>query len=691
MTKNESKTNASIKNVHVVFMTHFDMGFTDLADTVLTNYIQDYIPHAIELAIELNRDGRKRFVWTLGAFLIDRYLKKSGQEEVKKLREAVERGDICWHGMAFTTHTELMDVDLMDFNLSYSDTLDKQFGKKTVAAKLTDVPGHTKAMVPAMACHGKQYLHIGVNPSSMNPMVPKSFVWQSGGSELLVQYSSVYGSACYVEGMEDVLEFVFLGDNLGIPTREEVLKQLEALEEKYPGAMVSASTLDAYAQKLLEKKGELPVVREEIGDTWIHGVATDPVKVKGLRRLLGLKNQWKKQGKFALYKPEFHGFMENLLMVCEHTWGLDYKKHLFDFENWKKEDFKRARKENHVTEAMFTERNTALLQAIYMETGADHLESTYEWYESSYEEQRKYLKEAVRQLPEELREEARKILTWDARPEEAVWDAGEEVHPFEVISMENWKAAFDGSGTLIYLEKNGKVWIQSGCFGRFSYETYGAMDTVSEFYEYNHEFKVNMTWSEADFSKPGLEAVEGLSNRNYPFGVRKIIKSGSQVRIHMAGNVKAVTKYGCPEGAWITYTFGTELVCDLSWKHKDANKMPEALWFDANIDVENPCMWKMKIMDQEISPLEVVKGGNRRQHCVEKLVYDGADGFIEICNMDSPLVSSGGRRLYGGCKELPDMNKGFSFCLFNNKWGTNFPMWCEDDCSFRYILTFHNK
>lgn len=691
MTKNESMTNTTIKNVHVVFMTHFDMGFTDLADHVLSNYIHDFIPEAIGLAMDLNRDGRKRFVWTLGAFLIDRYLKKAGKAEAQRLKDAVERGDICWHGMAFTTHTELMDTDLMDFNLTYSDMLDRQFGKKTIAAKLTDVPGHTKAMVPAMVCHGKQYLHIGVNPSSMNPMVPKSFVWQSAGSEILVQYSSVYGSACYVNGMEDVLEFVFLGDNLGIPTREEVLMQMEALEEKYPGARVEASTLDAYAQKLWERKEELPVIKEEIGDTWIHGIASDPVKVRGLRRLMGLKNQWKKQGKFAPEKPEFQGFMENLLMVCEHTWGLDYKKHLFDFENWKKEDFKRARKENHVTEAMFTERNAALLHAIYMERGVDHLESTYDRYESSYEEQREYLNEAVRLLPEELKKEAGQALIWKPMPGEKIWEEGEAVHPFEIISIQNWKAAFDGSGTVIYLEKDGKVWIQSGCFGRFSYETYGALDTVSEFYEYNHAFKENMTWSEADFSKPGLETVEGLSNRNYPFGVRDMRKSGSLVRIRLAGNPGAVKEYGCPEGAWITYTFGTELLCDLSWENKEANKMPEALWFDANIDVENPCLWKMKIMDQEISPLEVVKGGNRRQHCAEKLVYDGADGTIEIWNPDSPLVSAGGRRLYGGCLELPDMNKGFSFCLFNNKWGTNFSMWCQDDCCFRYILSFHNK
>ena len=203
MTKNEIVTNETIKRVHVVFMTHFDMGFTDLADRVLSSYIQDFIPEAIRLAADLNQDGRKRFIWTLGAFLIDRYLKKAPQAEVQNLKDAVMRGDISWHGLAFTTHTELMDADLMNFNLSYGESLDREFERKTMAAKLTDVPGHTKAMVPIMARHGIRYLHIGVNASSMNPMVPPSFVWRSGNSEILVQYSPVYGSTCYLEGRED--------------------------------------------------------------------------------------------------------------------------------------------------------------------------------------------------------------------------------------------------------------------------------------------------------------------------------------------------------------------------------------------------------------------------------------------------------------------------------------------------------
>lgn len=108
MTKNEIVTNETIKRVHVVFMTHFDMGFTDLADRVLSSYIQDFIPEAIRLAMDLNQDGRKRFIWTLGAFLIDRYLKKiasGGSAETERCIDE-RRYQLAWTGLYYSYGTD---------------------------------------------------------------------------------------------------------------------------------------------------------------------------------------------------------------------------------------------------------------------------------------------------------------------------------------------------------------------------------------------------------------------------------------------------------------------------------------------------------------------------------------------------------------------------------------------------------
>ena len=62
-------------------------------------------------------------------------------------------------------------------------------------------------------------------------------------------------------------------------------------------------------------KDSLPVVEKEIGDTWIHGAGTDPMKVSRYRKLLRYISENKTDCDLG----------ENLLLVPEHTWGMDLK------------------------------------------------------------------------------------------------------------------------------------------------------------------------------------------------------------------------------------------------------------------------------------------------------------------------------------------------------------------------------
>ena len=60
----------------------------------------------------------------------------------------------------------------------------------------------------------------------------------------------------------------------------------------------------------------LPVFEKEIGDTWIHGAGTDPQKISRYRRLL---RHISENG-----VPECD-LSDSLLLVPEHTWGMDQK------------------------------------------------------------------------------------------------------------------------------------------------------------------------------------------------------------------------------------------------------------------------------------------------------------------------------------------------------------------------------
>ena len=53
-------------------------------------------------------------------------------------------------------------------------------------------------------------------------------------------------------------------------------------------------------RRLSPTAADLPVVTQEIGDTWIYGVASDPIKVARYREVARLRKDWLDQGKFRV-------------------------------------------------------------------------------------------------------------------------------------------------------------------------------------------------------------------------------------------------------------------------------------------------------------------------------------------------------------------------------------------------------
>ncbi|MDE5973045.1 MAG: DUF5054 domain-containing protein, partial [Eubacterium sp.] len=150
-----------MKKVFVVSKTHLDLGFTDYAENIRQKYLNSFIPDAISLAENVNTPDKKYFVWTTGSWLLKEMLDNADNTQREKLVTAIKNGNIVPHAMPFTTHSELLDYDTFDYGLSIVDELDKLRGRKTVAAKMTDVPGHTKGIVKLLSKHGIKLLHIG--------------------------------------------------------------------------------------------------------------------------------------------------------------------------------------------------------------------------------------------------------------------------------------------------------------------------------------------------------------------------------------------------------------------------------------------------------------------------------------------------------------------------------------------------
>ena len=335
----EQAAPSTAKPVLVVFKTHLDVGFTDAAAHVVNQYLNEFIPNAIRVGYEL-KDTDTPFRWTVGSWLIHEALKRDTDGSVEK---AVHDGILNWHALPFTTHTELMNGALLERALDISTKLDDRFGKHTVAAKMTDVPGHTVGMVPLMAARGIRLLHIGVNPATPVPPVPPVFRWKRDESEITVIYQGNYGEAAEFDDF--YLYFAHTNDNCGPQSPEEIVAIYDKIKTQYPDSSVRAATLDDVAA-LLADKADLPVIESEIGDTWIHGAATDPQKLSRYRALLRRLDEQKAQDVDV---------SDHLLLVPEHTWGLDIKTYFHNETDFTVLEMESCREQRARVEASWQE------------------------------------------------------------------------------------------------------------------------------------------------------------------------------------------------------------------------------------------------------------------------------------------------------------------------------------------------
>lgn len=638
----------SVKKVLLLFKTHLDVGYTDYAKNVINDYIQTHIPSAIRLARELKESGRsERFVWTVGSWMIDHYLELSDKTMQADMERAIREGDISYHALPFTTHTEAMDAELFRYGLSIAKTMDTKFSKDTIAGKVTDVPGHTKAMIPYLTEAGIKLLHIGVNPASMPPDVPDFFIWHyDDNNEVVVVYNKgYYGEAARIPGTDTVIHFAHTNDNCGPQNVEDVIEIYDEIRAQYPNAAITATDLNGMAEAVLAVKDSLPVVTEEMGDTWIHGVGTDPRKVSGYRSLLRLRSQFSETDRRKMEK--------HLLLVPEHTWGMCEMKFLDDHDTFTKE---------------------ALQNEISTEK--------YRRFIVSWDEQRQYVTNAVESLDGETKQAAEQALAEYKinQPDISHYD---KLPKITDVTVGGYTVSFDDTGALCAVSFDGESILDDSMIGKFMYEVFGSEDFKRFQKQYNtHDFD----WALEDFGKIGCEKVLQKGKR-FNAALANLYRRDTELLAELSMPEEAYTQYGCPRKVFVSYQFRPgKIEIDLSWFKKDANRLGEALWLSFAAPHQGCFIRKLgKWLDTQ----KVISNGGRALHASDYGVrLPMADGHqLEIESLDAALFAPSGPSLLNFTNQLPESSGEISVNLYNNIWGTNFPMWYSEDARFRFVIT----
>jgi len=658
---------AEVKRVMVMFKCHFDAGFIDTQAAVVHRYFSEYFPRAITIAQQSREAGRPRYVWTTGSWLLYEYLEQASPEERRRMEAAIAQGDIAWHAIPFTWQTEMLDASMISASVGLSHSLDRRFGKKTTGAKMTDVPGHTRGIISPLAAEGVKFLDIGVNDASTPAELPTFFVWKdSSRATLTVMYHPGYGKVARVPGSDLAIAIVVRDDNSGPHTAEEIAKIYSDLGQQFPKAQIIATNLTEIANAVEPFGKNLPVVTEEIGDSWIHGIASDPLKVARYREVMRMRRSWIADGKFQLGDATDLALLRRVLLEPEHTWGTDTKTWL-DFDHYTPRDL-----------------------ATMLDT------KNYKVVEYSWTEKRQDLFEGLDTLPAPLREEAQTRLR--ALEVKEPQFAGAALHPAEKeIETEHFVLALDpGTGAMRRLrnKSSGREWASDDhLLGLFSYQTL-SLDDYARFFK-NYVISTE-DWAKKDFGKPNMDRFGAKSFEWRPALEQVEVTEDAQGHRILArlefydAEAFASGRASFPQRTYLELTLPRAepvIHFELSWFEKPATRMSEALWLTFHPIAPDPKGWTLDKCGEQISPLDVAVGGSRHLHVVSSgFGYRENDHTFAVETIDAPLIALGEKSALNFSRSQPDLSGGVHCNLFNNAWGTNYIMWFGENMRLRFVL-----
>lgn len=333
----QREANTSVKEIIIVFKTHFDIGYTDYAEAVVQQYSTSMMDNAFEI-IERSKDRapEKQFVWTVPSWPMKQMIDHSEPAIKTKIESALKNKRFVVHALPFTIETDASDPEVLVRGMNISSEISRKYGLPLATdAKLSDVPSHSWILPTLLTHSGVSFLHIGSNPAPQNPDVPVLFWWEGpDGSKLMTMYSKKnYGTSLLPPKdwpYETWLAIMQNGNNEGPPTPETIDKYLAEIQEKAPDAKVRIGQMSDFYYAIKRENPSLPVVRGDMPDTWIHGFMSMPREVKDSRSISKDLFAWEALNTlYGIWSPKGYDISApladaytNKLLFDEHTFGM---------------------------------------------------------------------------------------------------------------------------------------------------------------------------------------------------------------------------------------------------------------------------------------------------------------------------------------------------------------------------------
>lgn len=291
-----------------------------------------------------------------------------------------------------------------------------------------------------------------------------------------------------------------------------------------------------------------------------------------------------------------------------------------------------------------------------------------------------------------LRDSGKKIYLITARhdyAEDPVEFDGDKTIPVKGMEREELRDfyrefGFDGIKSLTV---GGREIIAENDSPCITYDSYGADDYNYWFTHYSRDLDKTAHWAFADFGKPNIDKIaDKYKQGRFAYKLENLTVSQEYNRfsalaeLHIDGYF--YENLGAPQVFQIKYTLeSNRLTAELLWQNKPASRLPESIMFHVYPRSEKVSFTKL---GRRIDPFDIAKNGNRNIAAVESIELDG----VKITNLHSPLVGIGKGKILHFDNEYSPLSDGIAYVLYDNIWGTNFPLWYSDNAYFKYDIEF---
>lgn len=357
--------------VYILPHSHTDIGYTTIQTEIEKKQMNNLLKGIEAARRTADYPAGSRFVWNVEVlWAADLYLHRMNDQQRADFLEAVKKGQVVLNGTYLNELTGLCRPEELIQLFRYATKLSEQSGVSIDSAMISDVPGYTWGVVPAMAQAGIKYFSAGPNPfdrigTIRRELENKPFYWvgPDGKSKVLAWisfrgYAMSHGynqiSSKLVNDFYDALdqcnypyEIAYVrwsghGDN-AVP-EPQICDEVKDWNAKYIWPhFIIAGTGEAFRAFEQRYGDQLPVMRGDWTPYWEDGAGSSARETSMNRQSSDRLVQ--AETAFAMLNPRlysatnFEDAWRRVLLYSEHTWGawcsIDQPESKETREQWK--------------------------------------------------------------------------------------------------------------------------------------------------------------------------------------------------------------------------------------------------------------------------------------------------------------------------------------------------------------------